>query len=182
MKATLNSAASETDLAAAVPRKKRSWRRIRAENYDARHWVWLATPTAGRVGGTGRNLPLIFATSSPLWASQRNCHQAAFTWLCHRQDRHLSQSSCFLQSVTQSSSIPTQAWSIPRLRCSQQHSAPFPPTAITTRTIGTCSRTQCTYSFAALCPTGRLKKWTFIGHICSVTPSSSNISSFCLGP
>lgn len=60
MKATLNSAASETDLAAAVPRKKRSWRCIRAENYGARHWVWLATPTAGRVGGTGRNLPLIF--------------------------------------------------------------------------------------------------------------------------
>lgn len=61
---------SGTDLVAAVLRKKRR-RRSKAEKYGARHGVWFDIPTASRVGGTGRNLPPRFATSSTFPSSER---------------------------------------------------------------------------------------------------------------
>lgn len=59
---------------------------------------------------------------------------------------------------------------------------PSLPQLFSVHTIMTCSLIQCTYSFAAFCRTGGLKKVQFIGHICSLVPFSSNKSSFCLGP
>lgn len=122
----LNFAASGTDLAAAVLGKKRSWRCSKAEKYGARCGAWFATPTAGRVGGTGRNLPPRFATSSVFPPSEREKLSLGCLCVTLPQARQAARPKLLLKAAPHS----TQAWSIPHLRSFQQRSAPFPPTAI----------------------------------------------------